>query len=420
MREDFFTPKQQEFLERATHRWNVKEGATRSGKTYLDYYVIPRRIRRLRDKAGLVVLLGNTKGTLQRNIITPLQGIWGTGLVSDIKSDNTAVLFGERCYCLGADKVSQVDVLRGCSIKYAYGDEVVTWAKDVFEMLKSRMDKPYSCFDGTCNPDAPSHWFKEFLDNPGGLDLYRQNYRLEDNPFLDPSVAENLRREYAGSVFFDRYILGRWALAEGLIYQGFGEKNRYRGEIPHRRQEESVRFISCDYGTVNPCVFLDLLVDRQGVVRMDNAYYYNSRDKQNGGRLKTDEEYYQDLRQLVFSRMIRYIQGQESGERILEPECIIVDPSAASFIECIRRHGEFPVLPADNNVPDGIRRTGVLINTGRLQVQEERCAPVIREFQSYAWNSKVADQDKPIKEYDHAMDALRYFVNTIYGRRWPL
>lgn len=131
------SPKQKQFWNNANSRWNVKSGATRSGKTYMDYYIIPKRIRSVTGKDGLTVILGNTKWTLQRNIIEPLQDIWGMGLVSDIRSDNTAMLFGEKCYCLGADKVNQVNRIRGSSIKYCYGDEVVTWHEDVFNMLKS-------------------------------------------------------------------------------------------------------------------------------------------------------------------------------------------------------------------------------------------------------------------------------------------
>ena len=211
-----FSPKQQEFLYNATHRWNVKSGATRSGKTYLDYFVIPKRIRKVAGKEGLVVLLGNTKGTLQRNVIEPLQNLWGTSFVSDIKSDNTAYLFGEKVFCLGADKITQVNRLRGSSIKYCYGDEVVTWHEDVFTMLKSRLDKDYSCFDGTCNPEYPQHWFKKFLDS--NADIFLQEYTIDDNPFLPDAVKENLKKEYYGSVFYDRYILGKWVNAEGLIY----------------------------------------------------------------------------------------------------------------------------------------------------------------------------------------------------------
>lgn len=212
-----FTKKQREFLENANRRWNIKEGATRSGKTYLDYYVIPKRIRRVAGLPGLVVILGNTKGTLTRNIIEPLQQMYGTALVSGIRSDNTAMLFGEKCYCLGADKANQVDKIRGSSIKYCYGDEVATWHEDVFTMLKSRLDKPYSKFDGTLNPESPHHWVKKFLDSDA--DIYRQSYTIDDNPTLDPDVVSNLKREYSGTVYYDRYILGLWTPAEGVIYR---------------------------------------------------------------------------------------------------------------------------------------------------------------------------------------------------------
>ena len=213
-----FSPMQKQYLYEATHRWNVKSGATRSGKTYLDYYVIPKRIKSNRGKDGLNVFLGNTRGTLQRNIIEPLQNIWGERYVSDIKSDNTATVFGEKVYCLGADKKNQVDKIRGSSIKYCYGDEVVTWSQDVFDMLKSRLDKSYSRFDGTCNPDNPHHWFKKFIDNDE-IDIYLQHYTIDDNPFLPEAVKDNLKREYFGTVFYDRYILGKWTAAEGLIYR---------------------------------------------------------------------------------------------------------------------------------------------------------------------------------------------------------
>lgn len=216
-----FSKKQQEYLNCATHRWNIKSGATRSGKTYLDYFVIPKRIRAMSEKDGLIVILGNTKGTLQRNIIEPLQKMWGEEYVSSIRSDNTAILFGEKVYCLGADKANAVDRIRGSSIKYCYGDEIVTWNEEVFNMLKSRLDKEYSVFDGTCNPDNPGHWFKQFLDSAEskGIDLYYQKYRLDDNEYLPKSVSENMKKEYKGTVLYDRYIRGEWVPAEGLIYR---------------------------------------------------------------------------------------------------------------------------------------------------------------------------------------------------------
>lgn len=226
------SPKQKEFWLAPFHRWNIKSGATRSGKTYLDYYMIPRRIRERAGLPGLVVLMGNTKGTLQRNVIDPMIDMYGDALVSSIKSDNTAMMFGERVYCLGADSKKHVDRLRGASIKYCYGDEVVTWEQEVFEMLKSRLDKEYSCFDGTCNPKDPEHWFKQFIDS--GADIFSQSYSLDDNPFLPPSVRDALKSEHKG-VFYDRHILGLWTVAEGLIFPHFAEDANawdFSGDLP--------------------------------------------------------------------------------------------------------------------------------------------------------------------------------------------
>ena len=224
--------KQKEFWNAPFHRWNIKSGATRSGKTYLDYYMIPRRIRERAGLPGLVVLMGNTKGTLQRNVIDPMIEMYGDSLVTSIRSDNTAMMFGERVYCLGADSKKHVDRLRGASIKYCYGDEVVTWEQEVFEMLKSRLDKEYSCFDGTCNPKDPEHWFKKFIDS--GADIFVQSYSLDDNPFLPASVREALKREHKG-VFYDRHILGLWTVAEGLIFPHFAEDANawdFSGDLP--------------------------------------------------------------------------------------------------------------------------------------------------------------------------------------------
>ena len=226
------SPKQKEFWLAPFHRWNIKSGATRSGKTYLDYYMIPRRIRERAGLPGLVVLMGNTKGTLQRNVIDPMIEMYGDSLVTSIRSDNTAMMFGERVYCLGADSKKHVDRLRGASIKYCYGDEVVTWEQEVFEMLKSRLDKEYSCFDGTCNPKDPEHWFKQFIDS--GADIFSQSYSLDDNPFLPASVREALKREHKG-VFYDRHILGLWTVAEGLIFPHFAEDANawdFTGDLP--------------------------------------------------------------------------------------------------------------------------------------------------------------------------------------------
>ena len=216
--------KQLTYWREANHRWNVKSGATRSGKTYMDYFLIPRRLLAVKGKEGLSVILGNTRETIRRNIIIPMQTLYGIKRVGNIRADNSCMMFGEQVFCLGADNANHVDRLRGSSIKYCYGDEVTTWNAEVFDMLKSRLDKPYSVFDGTCNPDNPRHWFKAFLDSDA--DIYQQAYSLDDNPFLDAAFVENLKKEYAGTVYYNRYILGQWAAAEGVIYKAFADNTQ--------------------------------------------------------------------------------------------------------------------------------------------------------------------------------------------------
>lgn len=213
--------KQKDFWLHANKRWNVKSGATRSGKTYLDYFRIAKKIRACKG-LGLIVLLGNTKGTLERNILDPMREIYGPALVGTIGSNNTVRLFGKKVYALGADKKNQVARIQGAAIEYCYGDEITTWSEDVFTMLKSRLSTWNSCFDGTCNPDQPQHWFKKFLDS--GADIYHQHYTIFDNPFLDPKFVKNLCEEYAGTVYYNRFILGQWTRAEGAIYKQFAGK----------------------------------------------------------------------------------------------------------------------------------------------------------------------------------------------------
>ena len=222
------SPKQDEFIRNATHRYNLKVGARRCGKTYLDnLWTIPTRILERSGKDGLYVILGVSRGTIERNVLQPLRQIYGKNLVGTIKKgDNTAILFGEEVYCLGAEKISQVSKIQGTSIKYCYGDEVAKWNQEVFIMVQGSLDKPYSMFDGALNPENQSHWLKkDFLDKveEKGLDVYVQHYTIFDNPFLSKEFVDNLCKEYEGTVFYDRLILGLWKNAEGIIYKQFAD-----------------------------------------------------------------------------------------------------------------------------------------------------------------------------------------------------
>lgn len=383
--------KQLEFARYANHRWNFKGGATRSGKTYLDFkWIIPLRIRERAGKDGLAVILGVTKSTIERNVLEPMRNLYGDKLVGTISSDNTAWIFGEKCYCLGAEKVSQVSKIRGASIKYCYGDEVADWSEEVFALLKSRLDKEYSCFDGTYNPQYPNHWLKKFLDS--NADIFSQVYTIDDNPFLPPSFVENLKKEYAGTVFYDRYILGKWTLAEGLVYSMFGDPC-----IVQNIPDTGDYYISIDYGTHNPFSAGLWCVTKTEAVRI-GEYYYCGREER---KEKTPEEYYSEVKRLVGGRDIK---------------CLIVDPSADAFIATVKKHHEFKVRGAVNDVLPGIQTTAEMIASGKLKIHES-CEDAIREFGLYRWDEK-AESDRVVKENDHAMDEIRYMVMTVLKKHF--
>lgn len=182
-------------------------------------------ISEIRDRAGLDglnVIIGVSKSTIERNVLKPMREIYTEELVGTINSANIAIIAGEEVYCLGGEKVSQVAKIQGASIKYCYGDEIAKWNKEVFEMLKSRLDKEYSRFDGACNPEDPNHWLKAFIDDEK-LNKYVQHYTIFDNPFLPKSFVEELCKEYSGTVYYGRYIMGEWTRAEGIIFKKYAD-----------------------------------------------------------------------------------------------------------------------------------------------------------------------------------------------------
>lgn len=390
-----YSKMQLEYVQKANHRWNIKTGATRSGKTYLDYtYVIPKRIRSRIGKEGLVVILGVTKSTIERNVLEPMRNLYGEKLVGTINNNNQCRLFGETVYCMGAEKVTQVSKLRGASIKYCYGDEVADWNSEVFDMLKSRLDKPYSCFDGALNPQSPNHWLKKFIDS--NADLYVQKYTIFDNPFLDQEFVKNLCQEYAGSVLYKRYILGEWALAEGLVYGMFKQdKNVFSGPVPHK--QGSRYYLTCDYGIMNPFAvgLMELTID--GHVRQIKEIHYSGRET---GEIVDDEALYKMLIDI------------SAGYPV---EGVVIDPSAASMKATIKKYGLFRTIHGDNDVLNGIREVTKYINAGFLEIHDS-CTETLKEFEAYAWDSKHTEKDVVLKENDHHMDAIRYFIYTVARR----
>ena len=402
-----FSPKQKEFIRKANHRYNFKVGAVRSGKSYVDIsYIIPQRLRELKDKDGLNAIIGVSKETIERNVLQPMREMYTDDIVGTINNRNIAQVCGVPVYCLGAEKASQVAKIQGSSLKYCYGDEIAKWNQKVFAMVQSRLDKEYSCMDGACNPENPSHWLKEFIDRED-IDAYIQKYTIFDNPYLPKSFVDNLCKEYAGTVYYGRYIDGEWTLAEGLIYPMYADA--ITSDLPGKYSEYA---ISIDYGTQN--AFAALLWGlKDGVWYAFRGYYYSGRST---GVQKTDSEYLRDL-EMVFGDIIeKYYDDLEKHEK--EPYWYdlprkietIIDPSAASFIALLKKRGWCKVRPAINDVENGIRDTAVAMQSGKIKVSD-KIKEWADEMGGYVWDDKSED-DKPVKVNDHYADSTRYFVET--------
>lgn len=387
-----FSKKQREYFDNANHRWNFKTGATRSGKTYMDYFVIPKRIRARVGLPGLAVILGVTKSTIERNILEPMRQIWGTELVGEINSQNVCYLFGEKVYCLGAEKVSQVSKLRGASIKYVYGDEVADWNEEVFDMLKSRLDKPYSCFDGALNPKSPNHWLKAFLDNEE-FDIYVQKYTIFDNPFLDPAFVENLQKEYKGTVFYQRYILGEWALAEGLLYPQFAnDEQRYlipQKDVPPLSYIE----IGADVGgnkSNHAYVAAGYTADRD-VMYVLKAWSYKATGV-------TVTQYRENL--------IRF--ADEVKERYGFVDTIWPDCAEAAIVNELDAHSPYHIRGSiKEEILDRVRCADILFSQDRIKIVEGECDDLCAGLRTAVWDDK--HEDKPLDDGTYDRDIIDAF-----------
>lgn len=399
------TNKQAEYIRNAHHRWNVACGAVRSGKSYCQIsWCIPYRLAERQGQRGLRVILGATRANIERNILQPMRDIYGNFIASEISSKNYATILGEKVYCIGGDNIRQVSKIRGSEIAYCAVDEATDLNEELFEMLKSRLSLPYSCCDITTNPASPNHWFKAFLDSKEkGVDIYEQDYTIYDNPFLPEEYVHSLEAEYTGTVWFDRYILGKWTLAEGLIFPNY-IKAIYDEDVTAKGEYA----ISLDYGTSNPfAVMLWHKVD--GVWYGIDELYYSGRDE---GIQKTDGEYLAMLERFVtpYTSFLPLVSSAFGGQAMTEKIPVIIDPSAASFIALLRQSNLFRPISADNDVLNGIRDVNTAIFRGLIKIHS-RCKNWKREAQSYIWD-ETSVVDKPVKEYDHLMDATRYFVRT--------
>lgn len=406
---------QKEYWNNANRRWNVKSGATGSGKTYLDFFLIPKRIRACTGK-GLIVLLGNTKSTLSRNVLDPLRGIYGDRAISDINNENVAYLFGKKTYCLGADKVNQVTKIQGATIEYCYGDEVTTWHREIFEMLKSRLRCENSVFDGTCNPDGPKHWFKKFLDSDA--DIYQQKYTIEDNPFLPAKFVEELKKEYAGTVYYDRFIKGNWTRAEGLLFPQFAN-NPARWDISYEDALElPVRnvFIGLDIGgTKSHSTFVatGIVGNYQRQVRLAEKMVKHSKGTVDPDRLYAAyDEFQQELRVLYPAFPVTHC---------------FVDNEAQVIENGLRTYSQqkgYGAVVADCKKVEFTNRTlsyNYLFNTDKFMIVSSMCPNIVESLSTMVYadekeDTLLDDYTTDVDTYDADFYSWSRYIDYFYMR----
>lgn len=397
------TAKQNEYIQNATHRWNIKTGAVRSGKSYVDTaYTIPARIRERIGKPGLTVIFGVSRDTIERNVLQPMREIYTPGLIGTINNRNIARVCGEDVYCLGAEKVSQVAKVQGSSIKYAYGDEVAKWNREVFEMLKSRLDKPYSCFDGACNPENPTHWLKEFIDSD--IDIYVQKYEIFDNAYLPKEYVENLCKEYEGTVYYDRLIKGMWKRAEGAIYRMFAdEPDRFIRPVNIRDIKE-IR-IGIDFGgNGSGHSFVATAILWNGIVQPVMSRKHMKKDFPQGiDANKLSELFLQFVADLIAKYGKPRYAFWDNAETVLGQSIENV---------CRKAFPSLLVLPAQKKkINDRITYTVRLMGSGRFFITPD-CLTLKKALQDAVYNSKVLQEER-LDDGSTDIDTLDAFEYTI-------
>ena len=402
------------FKQKELRRINILHGSVRSGKTWISLVLWAFWMLTMPEDAAYL-MVAKTLTSLRRNCLDLMETLVGKSNFSYSLAAKQAVLFGRTVYLEGVNDARAESKIRGMTLQGAYCDELTLFTQDFFTMLLSRLSMPEAKLFGTTNPDSPNHWLKsEYLGRSHELDLMEMRFTIDDNEFLDPEYVRQLKREYTG-VFYERFILGNWVIAEGLVYPMFSEKEHVVHVLPeccdHPEKGHGEYYISVDYGTKNPFSAGLWCVSGGGATRIAEYYYDGRKSK----KPRTDEEHYAALEKLIRHEI------WNSGRRTVESypiQCVVIDPSAASMIECIRRHGSFSVRAAKNDVIPGIGITGSLLAAGKLKIHAD-CKDCIREFGIYSWDEK-AKGDQVIKENDHAMDDTRYFCYTILRRlfRW--
>ena len=372
----------------------ICDGAVRSGKTFtMSLSFVMWAFYRFHSAS--FAICSKTIRSVRRNVTHPLIPVLkslGFEVKENISSNYLQITYRgieNRFYLFGGKDESSASLIQGMTLSGVLLDEVALMPRSFVEQALARCSKEGSKFWFNCNPEHPAHWFYlEWIKKKKEKNALYIHFLMDDNPSLSEEVKSRYENLYSGS-FYRRFIKGEWTAVTGAVYP-FMDREEAFCDVPKVEFEDYA--ISCDYGTVNPASF-GLWGKKSEVWYRIDEYYYDSKKE---GLQRTDEEHYSALCRLAGSRQISKVT---------------VDPSAASFIQVIERHGRFQVLPAKNSVTDGIRQVLTALKEGRIKICRN-CCDSVREFSLYRWDEKEG-VESPVKENDHAMDDIRYFVTTI-------
>ena len=395
------SPKQKKILAFPYSKYDaiICDGAVRSGKTSLMMWAFVSWA--MENFSGQSFgICGKTVDSCTKNIIVPFTVMslakekytlrWRSShKILEVRRGAVTNYFE----VFGGKDESSYTLIQGRTLAGVLLDEVVLMPRSFVEQALTRCSVDGAKLWFSCNPDNPMHWFyTDWIKRARERNALYLHFEMTDNPGLSQNTLERYQTMFSG-VFYDRYVRGKWCVAEGLVYE-FGEE-QITDDIPQGGEY----YISVDYGTLNPFSAGLWCIDGGKAVRIAE-YYYSGRDSK---VQKTDEDYCDAIIELAGNKPVRHV---------------IVDPSAASFITALRRRGNFSVREAKNDVLDGIRLTYRMLKNGQIKIHKN-CKDAIREFGLYRWDDK-STTDKPIKENDHAMDDIRYFANTILRRRFKV
>lgn len=384
----------------------IADGAIRSGKTVsmaLSFVMWAMS----RFDGQNFIMAGKTIRSFERNVLNPLMQILPGRRFAARYSDNVLRISLGRVtndfYVFGGKDEASQTLVQGLTAAGAYFDEVALMPESFVNQATGRLSVDGSKMWFNCNPEGPLHWFKvQWIDRAKEKNLLLLHFTMDDNNALSEAIKERYKAMYSG-VFYMRFILGLWAVAEGLVFSMFSEANTYDDESrPPAMLNVATRYIAVDYGTTNPCVFLDIRDDGSDIW-VEDEWRWDSKSEE-AQRLsipnKTDAEYADAMTEFM---------GTDPDKQCM----IIVDPSAKSFITELRQRG-FYVKEGNNEVIDGIREMSTLITRQKFHVHK-RCKGLLNEFHSYVWDEKAAmrGEEKPVKMQDHGVDAARYYVHTV-------